>query len=294
MVVVFGSINVDLIFSVPALPGAGQTLMASGMTVEPGGKGANQAAAAALDGAAVAMAGAVGRDSLAETGLSGLRAAGVDLSRVAVSEAPTGCAGICTDAEGRNQIVVAAGANALARAESVEDALLGPASVLVTQMETDPAQTAALIRRARAGGARVVHNLAPAMALAADALRMVDVLVVNEDEAAWLAAAEGTQGADATALHHALGVTVVRTLGGAGLEWAGRDGLGCLPAAPVRAVDTTAAGDCFVGVLAASLDRGLSLADGLGRANAAAGLACTRRGSQGSLPTAAQTDGALA
>ncbi len=292
-VIVFGSINADLIFPVATLPTPGQTLMASGLTVEPGGKGANQAAAAARDGAPVHMAGAIGNDALAATATAGLDAARVNLSRVARCDQPTGCASICTDRDGRNQIVVAPGANLAARSDAVEDALLGPGAVLVTQMEADPAQTAALIRRAHALGARAIHNLAPAGALAPDALRLLDMLVVNEDEAAWLARHEHLPDSSAAALHAALGITVVRTLGGNGVEWAGLDGQGRLAAAPVRAVDTTAAGDCFVGVLAAALHRGEPLPDALRRANAAAGLACTRRGSQGSLPTADETDVAL-
>lgn len=287
MIVVFGSINADLIFSVADLPTPGQTLMASGMAVEAGGKGANQAVAAALDGAPVAMVGAVGQDALAATALAGLAAAGVDVSRVTPGNEPTGCAGICTDRHGRNQIVVAAGANKTARAAAVEAALLQPGGVLVTQMEVDPAETAALIRRAHASGVRTIHNLAPAGELAGDALRLLDVLVVNEDEASWLATHEGVAGDDAAALHAALGITVVRTLGGAGVEWAGQDGNGRLAAVPVEVVDSTAAGDCFVGVLAAALHRDESLLDGLRRANSAAGLACTRRGSRGSLPNAA-------
>jgi len=294
MVVVFGSINADLIFPVATLPGPGQTLMATGMKIEPGGKGANQAVAAARDGVPVAMAGAIGSDALAASAMSGLTAAAVDLSRVAACGEPTGCASICTDAGGRNQIVVAPGANLAARGAAVEDALLGPGTVLVTQMENDPAETAALIRRAHARGVTTVHNLAPAAPLAGDALRLLDILVVNEDEAAWLARHEGVAGEDAAALHGALGITVVRTLGGAGVEWAGPEGGGRVAAARVGVVDTTAAGDCFVGVLAAALHRGSRLPDALRRANAAAGLACTRRGSQSSLPDAAGTDTTLA
>jgi ribokinase len=202
----------------------------------------------------------------------------------------TGCASICTDALGRNQIVVAPGANAAARAEGVEDAFLGPGTIVLTQMEVDTAQTEALIRRARALGARIIHNLAPAARLASDALRLLDILVVNEDEATWLARQEGVPASDAVSLHRALGMTIVRTLGADGVEWAGGESRGRIAAAPVRAIDTTAAGDCFVGVLAAALDRGVALADALFRANAAAGLACMREGSQGSLPRAAMID----
>ena len=290
MVVVFGSINVDLLFPLSELPQPGQTLLAAGASLEPGGKGANQACAAALDGAQVVMVGAVGSDALAEPALARLRAAGVDLSRVQSASGLTGCAAICTDRSGRNQIVVASGANLQTRAAVVEDALLGPGTVLVTQMEVDPAETATLIRRAGSLGARTVHNLAPALPLDPDVLRAVDVLVVNEDEAGWLAGTQGIHGTDAASLHGALGVAVVCTLGGRGVAWAGSGRTGQVPARAVDVVDTTAAGDCFVGVLAAALERGWALDEAVVRANVAAALSCTRAGSQRSLPDAREID----
>jgi ribokinase len=298
MLIVFGSINADLVFALDRLPTPGQTLLSNRMTIEPGGKGANQAVAAARDGATVIMAGAVGPDGLAATALAGLQAAGIDLSRVGVADTPTGCAAICTDPAGRNHIVLAPGANLVARAAVIEDTLLVPHAILLTQMESDPAETATLIRRAHARGAFTIHNLAPAAALDPAALRLIDILVVNEDEAAWLAmhncVARDLPGhqcaSDARSLHAALGITVIRTMGPAGVEWAGPNGSGALPASAIEAVDTTAAGDCFIGVLAAALDRGDTIPDAIKRANAAAGLACTRRGSQSSLPMANETD----
>jgi ribokinase len=292
MIVCFGSINLDLIFPVPTLPQAGQTVLGRSMRVEPGGKGANQAVAAARDGARVAFAGAVGRDGFAEQATALMRAAGVDLGRVAATDTSTGAAAICVDPHGANQIAVAAGANLLARADQVEDALLGPETTVLVQGETDLGETAALIRRARARGARVVLNLAPPAALAAEALRAVSLLVVNEDEGAWLAAQLATA-ADPASLRAALGPDVVVTMGAEGLAVATAAGLSRLTAHKVAVVDTTAAGDCFVGVLAAGLDRGLDLPAALHRANVAAALCCTRAGSQGSLPTAAETDAAL-
>ena len=292
MIVTFGSINLDLVFALPHLPTVGQTVLGPAMQIEPGGKGANQAVAAARDGAAVVFAGAVGRDALAEDALVLLRAGHIDCSRVVRADAATGCAAICVDPAGRNLIAVASGANLAARADQIEDALLGPQTTVLLQMETPPEEISALILRARAAGARVVLNLAPAAALDDAALRAVDVLVANEDEAAWLAAHLGCL-ATAPALHAALGVTVVVTLGEDGLAAAGPDGLLRLAAHPVTAVDTTGAGDCFTGVLAAGLDRGLALPAALRRATAAAGLACTRHGTQGSLPDAAATDAAM-
>jgi ribokinase len=292
MIVVFGSINLDLIFALPAIPRAGETLLGPQVRIEPGGKGANQAVAAARDGAAVALAGAVGRDALADDALALLRRAGVDLTRVAVTGAATGCAAIAVDPQGRNAIAVGSGANLLGRAAQIEDALLGPQNTLLLQMECDPAETATLIRRARAAGSRILLNLAPAAGLAPDALRMVDLLVANESEAAWLAAQLGG-GADAASLAASLGTAVIRTLGEHGAEAATDEGVLAVPAHAVAAIDTTAAGDCFVGVLAAGIDRGMALADALRRAAVAAALACTRHGSQGSLPLAAETDAAM-
>ena len=294
MIVVFGSINLDLLFPLERLPGPGETCLGPALHASPGGKGANQALAARRDGAHVVLAGAVGRDGFAEAALALLRGSGVDLSRVAQVGPATGCAAICTDPAGRNQIAVAAGANLLARADGVEDALLHPGTTLLLQMECDPGQTAALVRRARARGARILLNLAPAAALPGDALAMLDLLLVNEHEAAWL-------GADsAMALHRRLGVGVVRTLGADGAEWATGAGAGHAASPQVDVVDSTGAGDCFAGVLAAALDRGgapdlgVALPGAVRRACAAAALACTRRGAQAALPDAAETEGVLA
>ncbi len=291
MIVVFGSLNADLVFRMARAPTAGQTLLADSLTTQPGGKGANQAVAAAQDGARVALVGAIGTDALAAITLPGLEAAGVDLSALRRVELPTGCASICTDHDGRNQIAVAPGANLAAHAEQVPDALLGPGTTLVLQMETPREAVEALIRRARAAAGRVILNLAPALPLDRAALAQLDLLVVNEDEAAMLAALLGTA-VTAAALHAALGVGVILTLGAAGAEAATAEGVLAVPAPPVTAVDTTAAGDCFVGVLASGLDRGLALAPAMRRAVAAASLACQREGSQRSLPWRAQTDAA--
>lgn len=291
-VLVFGSINLDLVFTVPRLPGPGETVLGPAMRLEPGGKGANQAVAAALDGATVALAGAVGSDALAALALAGVRAAGVDLSRVATLEAATGCAAIAVDPEGRNQIVVSAGANLAARSSQIADSDLSGATVVVLQGECDPAETAALACRARRAGARVVLNLAPFGPMPREALAAATLLVVNEAEAAGLAGALGTV-PEATALAASVGTAVVVTLGERGAVLADGQEVYAVPAFAVSVVDTAAAGDALVGVLAAGLDRGLSVRDALRRAVAAASLACTRPGTQASLPTALQTDALL-
>jgi ribokinase len=292
MIVVFGSINLDLIFHVHQRPAPGETVLARAARLEPGGKGANQAMAAALDGSQVIMAGAVGRDPLASLALEGMRRAGIDLTRVVEADAVTGCASITTDGSGENAISVGSGANLLARAEQIEDALLGPDTTLIVQMETAPEETAALLLRARARGARSVLNLAPAAMLDPAALRATDLLVVNKNEAAWLATRIGS-GANASSLRSALGIDVVRTMGGEGAELVTAEGRYRYAEMPVNALDTTAAGDCFTGVLAATLDRGGSMDEAMRRASVAAALCCTRLGSQSSLPTRAETETAL-
>lgn len=289
MIIVFGSINLDLIFPVAHIPAPGETVLGPSIRIEPGGKGANQAVAAARDGAAVVMAGAVGRDTLVTSALTLLRAAHVDLTRVLETDTSTGCAAIAVDPSGDNAIMVGSGANLAVRHGQIEDALLGPDATLVLQMEVPAEETAALIHRARAKGARIVLNLAPAAPLPEAALRELDVLVVNETESAWLAGHLGCADG-AAALRDRLAVIIVRTLGGDGLDVATEASVTAMPARAITPVDTTAAGDCFVGVLAAALDRGLTLTAALERATTAAALCCTRHGSQGSIPSASETD----
>jgi ribokinase len=290
MIVIFGSINLDLIFNVPAIPNPGETVLGPSTRIEPGGKGANQAVAAARDGATVILAGAIGRDALGDAALPLLRQAGVNLDRVRQVEASTGCAAITVDPAGNNAIAVGSGANLSAVASQVEDALFGAAATLVLQMELPPAETAGLIVRARAAGARIVLNLAPAAALPQQALQAVDVLVVNETEAVWLAAHLGAEATAAALRDRLAGIAVVLTRGGGGADVASREATWHQPAEQIVPVDTTAAGDCFVGVLAHRLDRGETLRSAVQRASIAAALCCTRHGSQGSIPTQAETD----
>lgn len=290
MIIVFGSINLDLIFNLPHIPAPGETVLGPSTRIEPGGKGANQAVAAARDGARVIMAGSVGRDALGDVALAMLRAAGVNLDRVGLVAESTGCAAISVDPAGNNAISVGSGANLSSRASQVEDAVLGSDTTVVLQMEVQAAKTAALIARAKVRGARIVLNLAPAAALPEDALRAVDVLVVNETEAAWLGRHLDCE-ATARAVRDRLGgVSVVLTRGGKGAEVAGSEDVWHEPAEAVDAIDTTAAGDCFVGVMAHRLDRGETLRAAVRRATIAAAVCCTRRGSQGSIPTGAETD----
>jgi len=297
VIVVFGSINVDLVIRVAAQPRPGETVLAPGYRLVPGGKGANQALAARRAGAEVKMYGAVGDDGFATVALGGLRAAGVDLTGIAVVAQPTACAAITVDAAGENQIAVASGANLAARADQVPDAVLGPGTTLVLQLEVALEETARLIARAKARGTRVVLSAAPARALPAALLAGVDLLLVNRIEAVMLAEAACLGGADATgaatALARAFGPTVVVTLGGEGARAVTAAGITRVPSLPITPVDTTGAGDAFAGVLAAALDRGHPLAEALRRASVAGALACLEEGAQ-TLPDAAAIEAALA
>jgi len=269
-ITVFGSANADIISRLPHLPRPGETVLGQAPPAMPGGKGLNQAIAAARAGAQVAFAGAVGDDPHGEMLREALTAAGVDTGLLAHVAAPTAIACVMTDAQGRNQIAVASNANRQARASQVPDAALRDA-VLLLQMEVPPAENAALLARARGFGARVALNLAPAAAqpdLAAAAY-----VIANEEEAAWLAVQHGC-GPDAQALSAALNTTVIRTLGASGAEAPGLH----MPAFAVPVADTVGAGDAFCGAFATALAEGRPLPDALRFANAAGALACTRIG----------------
>ncbi|WP_439597355.1 PfkB family carbohydrate kinase [Falsiroseomonas sp.] len=292
-ILVFGSANTDLVFRVPALPAPGETVLGQGFQQLSGGKGANQAVAAARDGAAVAFAGCVGEDGLALVATQAMREAGVDLSRLLAVDAPTGCASICVDGQGRNQIAVAPGANLMTRAAQVEDAALHPGVILLMQMEVPAEEISDLVLRAAGLGAQCILNLAPPADLPLEVLRALHLLVLNEHEAAVLATRLGTEDT-AAALHAALGIAVAVTRGEAGAEAATEAGLASMPCFPIVPVDTTGAGDTWCGVLAAGLDRGLPLIQAMRRAAAAAALACTRPGAAPAMPVAAETDAMLA
>lgn len=293
LITVFGSINADLIFGMDRLPAPGQTLLARDLTIEAGGKGANQAVAAARDGARVTMVGAVGRDALAEAALAGLRESGVDLAHLALCERPTGCASVQTDAQGRNQIVVALGANAEISHRQIDEPLLDRSRIIMLQLESPLAEVESVILRAKKAGVFTILNLAPAARVPLESLRACSMIVVNEDEAEALAMWIGC-GPDAAALNRALSVDVVRTLGSRGAEACSRT-LGAFQSAArsITPVDSTAAGDCYIGVLAAEFARGKSLPEAMHRAGTAAALCCLRAGSQSSLPRRAETDHAL-
>lgn len=280
-IVVFGSINLDIIVPVPRLPVPGETVLGQDALISAGGKGANQAHAARLAGAEVTMVGKVGADGLAEPALALLTAAGVDLSHVGVSTHPTGCATIWNGPDGSSTIVVSPGANRDLRSDDVPDDLLEPGAILLMQQEVSLDENARLIARARKRGVMTILNAAPAILPSYDVLESIDCLVVNEIELQMICEASHLSGNDLPArLADALGTVVIATYGAEGvLRTDGTDTLH-IPARPVQVVDTTGAGDTFVGAYAASLARGLGAVQALEHANAAAALCCTRRGAQ--------------
>jgi ribokinase len=294
-VVVVGSINVDVVASVPHLPRPGETVLAGSFTRNHGGKGANAAVAASRAGASVTMLGAIGTDADGDTALAALDTEGVEIRGVARADAPTGTALIAVDTGGANQIVVAPGANATLVPEDIAAGVAGAGAtgdVLLCSLEVPLTAVQAAARAARGVGMTVVLDPAPIQRLPDDLLADV-VCTPNRGELAGLSGTEDL--ADAAARVLARGVrAVVVTLGDAGAAVWEASGCTAFPAAKTTVVDTTGAGDCFSGVLAAGLADGLALLAAAERANVAAGLSVTAAGARGGLPDRAAIDRALA
>ena len=292
-IVVVGSVNVDLLAQVRRHPRPGETLHGTGGQMLPGGKGANQAVAAARLGARVAMVGAVGSDVQAEAALSALREAGVDLGHVAEIEGPTGLAIVTVAEDGENSIVVIAGANDAMDAGRVRAAaeVISAARIVVCQGEIPRDGIEAL--PALVTG-RFLHNPAPVMELDPAVLRASDPLVVNQHEAglvlAQLAPDEDAPEDPEQILRALLATGIpsaVLTLGADGSLVADRGGVRRVPPAPVEAVDTTGSGDAFIGALALGLARGDDLTTAARLASRVGAFAATGEGAQPSYPTAA-------
>jgi len=285
VIIVFGSINVDLIARVPRLPRPGETLRGRTFSMLPGGKGANQALGAVRAGARVRLCGCVGRDAMASIALRALRAEGVDVDGVRESDATTGVALVHVDDAGENCITVVAGANAHAHAAQVPDALLTAGATVVMQLEVPSGEVAALARRARQRGARVILNAAPALALPAGLLEDVDVLAVNEAEAIALAGGVGAEDLRTFCLRLATAErAVVVTRGAMGVLYSWNGKIGEQAAPRIDVVDSVGAGDAFNAALAAALDRGDDFEAGVREGVAAGSLACLRAGAQDALP----------
>ncbi len=297
-VVVVGSINMDIVATAARLPAPGETVAGDDLRRFPGGKGANQAVAAARAGAPTAMVGAVGADAAGAELAAFLAAAGVDTTAVdVVSGVTSGTAVIVVDADGENVIVVIPGANAYLAPSDVDRAHVAPGDVVVVQFEVPPATVVAALRHARAHGATTILNPAPFREIDADLAALVDVLVLNEHELATASGCALTVTSSTAALGVAvaqlprpLGATTVVTLGARGAVAFTADRAFEVPGIATAAVDATGAGDCFVGVLAARIAAGDPLDQALARANTAAAICVERPGAGPSMPTAAEIE----
>jgi ribokinase len=305
ILVIAGSLNMDFVVRVERLPAAGETVLGRDFRTTPGGKGSNQAYAAARLGSpriAVRMAGRVGYDLFADQLKASLAAAGADTSAVcATKSAPTGVALIWVDAQGQNSIVVASGANqafAAADVAGLRRTLRG-AAFLLLQLETPLATVGALLALAREEGARTILDPAPARPLSRELLGAVDILTPNEGEAlsllglppARVAAAEAP--ALARALRELGARSVVLKLGDRGCLFDDGQRRLVQPAFPVEVADSTAAGDTFNGALAVALAESRPMPEALRFASAAAAISVTRPGAQSAMPTRAEVESFL-
>jgi len=296
-VLVVGSSNTDMIIRVPRIPRPGETILGGEFTMAGGGKGANQAVAAARAGGRVTLVARVGDDVFGERALAGFVADGIDTRFVLrTSGAASGVALIDVDDRGENSISVASGANALLSAADVESAAeaFAAADIVLVQLESPIETVEAAVRKAGEKGVPVILNPAPARPLDEDLLSLVSVLTPNESEAELLSGlavrdADGVQRA-AARLRARGAASVVITLGERGAYASSPEFEGLVPAFKVDPVDTTAAGDVFNGALAVALAERLPLTEALRFAQAAAAISVTRPGAQPSAPSRAEIE----
>lgn len=292
MIVVFGAINMDVNFRVKNLPEPGETVLSPDYTMTPGGKGANQALAAARMGAKTAIVGKVGDDGNGNRILMNLRRNEVMTSGVARSESlPTGMAMVTRDSNKQKQIIVGLGANADITADQVPDEILTDRHMLLTQMEVPVEENFTLMQRAKENGATVILNLAPAIKISTKALKLLDYLIVNQIEARQMGEALGLSGSAefikiAQALSKEGDLTCIVTMGEKGSVAVTKDGKGYSIAGMKLedVVDIAGAGDCYCGTFAACIYANMSLPDAMKYATVASGLSCKVRGIQEAYP----------
>jgi ribokinase len=297
LIIVIGSINLDLIATVDRLPGAGETVPGDSFKTAPGGKGANQALAAARAGEKTRMIGAVGKDAFAAEALALLAAGGVDLTGIREAHAATGIALILVAGDGENMIAVVPGANGTVLPGDLAKAGLAKGDVVLLQHEIPLQTVEAALDAAREAGAVTVLNTAPFRSEAAGLLAKADYVIANETEFDLYAEALALSGRDRAARMQAFvkstGRSIVVTLGSEGVIAATPDGFMTIDALKITPVDTVGAGDTFCGYLGAGLSQGLSPKDALRRAAAAGSLACLKPGAQPSIPIASEVTAAL-
>jgi ribokinase len=291
-ILVVGSLNMDLVVRAPRFPAPGETISGEDLAIIPGGKGANQAVAAARLGAAVSMLGRVGSDVFGQSLLDNLTRNKVNASRVQRDAAATGTATIIVDAHGQNSIVLSPGANGKVSPADVAD--LPDARILILQFEIPSETVLHAARLAREKGMRVIVNPAPARTMDKALLELVDLLVPNESELSLLTGETVTDITSAEAAARALmkqgaGMVIV-TRGSNGSLAVTKNEHYAVPSFKVDVIDTTAAGDAFIGGLAVSLVENRSLEKALIYANACGALATTKFGAQPSLPNKDEAD----
>ncbi|GAA2149169.1 ribokinase [Actinomadura napierensis] len=288
-VVVVGSVNADLVVGVDRRPGPGETVLGSDLATHPGGKGANQAVAAARLGGRVGIVGRIGDDGHGALLRDALAGAGVDLAHLAVTPGPSGVALITVGPDGDNSIIVSPGANARLTPDDAAAArdMITAASVVTFQLEVPMPAIEAAARAAAPAGARVVLNLSPTAPVPDEVLALCDPLVINEHEAAWLLGGPGETAPEemGRALLRSGPRSAVITLGADGVVVADADGTTHIPSPKVEAVDTTGAGDAFTAALCLRLARGDSLPDAARYATRVGAAAVRQPGAQTSYPT---------
>lgn len=297
MITIIGSINLDLIASVGRLPAPGETVLGDDFKTAPGGKGANQALAAARAGAQVRMIGAVGKDAFAREALACLKDGKVDLTGIVETHAATGTALILVAASGENTIAVIQGANASVLPADAAKAFQTKGGIVLLQLEIPLATVEAALDAAREAQCVAILNTAPFLAEAAPFLAKADFVVANETEFDLYADALRLGGSGREARMRAFvkqtGRTIIVTLGAEGVLAATPDSFLRVPAIEVTPVDTVGAGDTFCGYLATGLSQKRSLEEALRRAAVAGSLACLKQGAQPAIPLASEVDAAL-
>jgi len=296
-VLVAGSVNMDVVATAERHPRVGETVAGKDVLYFPGGKGANQAVAAAKLGARTALIGRLGKDAFGAELRAFLTGQGVDISLVRETAGVHTGTAIITLANADNTIVVIPGANGLVTADDVTMVELAKGDIAVSQFEIPLPAIAAFFARARAASVATILNSAPAREFGQDLLDLVDVLVLNETELGLLAKAALHEADDVARFVEAAGLLQARhdqiicvTLGKRGVVALADGETIAVPGSAVKAVDTTGAGDCFVGALAARLAEGATFRDALGYANAAASISVQRMGAAPSMPTAAEVE----
>lgn len=290
MIVTLGSTNLDRIIYVDHLPQVGETSMAKYEVSQPGGKGANQAIAARRIGSEVYFFSAVGQDTAGSILLDNLQSYGLDAHGISVVPAKlSGAAYITVDKNGDNTISYIPGANLDVKASQVPTAMLTSETVILLQMEINPVENWKLVHNAKANGSRIILNAAPIRHIPLNIINSIDVLVMNSTEASMFAneleiAFTSFESLSVT-LANRFGNTCIITLGSDGVVAASNGLIYCVPALDVKVIDTTSAGDAFIGAFASYFERGYSLKDCITAGNIAGGLAVSKCGAQDSIPT---------